>query len=67
MRLSLICSGTHLSIIFASFVSAAKVGTEITCEGRLLKLGRKLAYTQVDVYGEDGKLVATGRHTKAFA
>ena len=50
-----------------SFVSAAKVGSEITCEGRLLKLGRKLAYTQVDVYGEDGKLVATGRHTKAFA
>jgi acyl-coenzyme A thioesterase 13 len=50
-----------------SFVSAAKVGSVITCEGRLLKLGRKLAYTQVDVYGENGKLVATGRHTKAFA
>ena len=49
-----------------SFISAAKIGTNVTIEGRLLKLGRKLAYTQVDVFGENGQLVATGRHTKAF-
>ena len=49
-----------------SFCSAAKVGTEVTVEGKLLKLGRKLAYTQVDVLAADGTLVATGRHTKAL-
>ena len=51
----------------ASFISAAQLGTNITIEGKLLKMGRKLAYTSVDLYSEEGKLIATGRHTKAFA
>jgi acyl-coenzyme A thioesterase 13 len=49
-----------------SFIRAANVGETINIEGRLLKLGRKLAYTQVDLIAEDGKLIATGRHTKAL-
>jgi acyl-coenzyme A thioesterase 13 len=49
-----------------SFVRAAKVGETINIEGKLLKIGRKLAYTQVDLTSEDGKLIATGRHTKAL-
>ena len=50
-----------------SFVRAAKMGSVINIEGKLLKLGRKLAYTQVDITSaEDGKLIATGRHTKAL-
>jgi acyl-coenzyme A thioesterase 13 len=58
-----------------SFVSAAKKGTTVRCTGRLLKLGGKLAFTTVDIFALDkdgttgalvlGKLVATGRHTKA--
>eukprot|EP00619_Florenciella_sp_RCC1007_P015151 CAMPEP_0205909462 /NCGR_PEP_ID=MMETSP1325-20131115/3890_1 /ASSEMBLY_ACC=CAM_ASM_000708 /TAXON_ID=236786 /ORGANISM="Florenciella sp., Strain RCC1007" /LENGTH=122 /DNA_ID=CAMNT_0053275753 /DNA_START=1 /DNA_END=369 /DNA_ORIENTATION=- len=47
-----------------SYASAAKSGTMVTIEGRLLKLGGKLAFTQVDIFREDGKIVATGRHTK---
>ena len=50
-----------------SFCAAAKAGDTVRIKGRLLKSGRKLAFTQVDLYREsDGKLVATGRHTKAL-
>ena len=49
-----------------SFVSAAKIDENIIIEGKLLKLGKKMAFTQVDLLKEDGSLVATGRHTKAF-
>ena len=47
-----------------SYTSAAKSGTTVTIEGKLLKLGGKLAFTQVDIFREDGQVVATGRHTK---
>ena len=50
-----------------SFVGAAKVGTTVLVEGRVLKMGRSLGFTQVDLRLQDGTLVATGRHTKAFA
>ena len=50
-----------------SFASAAKADDSVRIKGRVLKAGRKLAFTQVDLYREsDGKLVATGRHTKAL-
>lgn len=49
-----------------SFLSAAKVGETIVAEGHLLKMGRSLAFTQVNLLHTDGSVVATGRHTKAF-
>lgn len=51
----------------ASYLSPAKVGDTVTCTGRLLKLGGKLAFTEVTIVSmATGKLVATGRHTKAL-
>ena len=53
--------------INCSYVSAAKVGSEIFVEGTLLKLGKRVAFTNVDIFSSDGKtLVATGRHTKSL-
>ena len=50
-----------------SYVSAAKLGSEIVVEGKLLKIGKRVAFTSVDIFAEDGKtLVATGRHTKSL-
>ena len=56
-----------------SFCSAAKVGSMLEIEGKILKSGRTLGFTQVDIYSIDNstetqqrKLVASGRHTKAF-
>jgi len=49
-----------------SYIAAIKAGQRVYCKGRVLKLGKKLGFTQVDLFTEDGKLVATGRHTKAM-
>ena len=49
-----------------SFVSAAKSGERVVIKGTCHKLGRKLGFTEVRIESEDGTLVATGRHTKAF-
>ena len=49
-----------------SFVSAAKSGEQVLIKGTCHKLGRKLGFTEVRIESEDGKLIATGRHTKAF-
>ena len=53
-----------------SFCSAAKIGSELEIEGRVLKSGKTLGFTQVDIFvlqeGGSRKLVATGRHTKAL-
>ncbi|KAJ1982709.1 hypothetical protein H4R34_001617 [Dimargaris verticillata] len=49
--------------INTSYLSAAKLGDMLTVDAVCLKLGRNLAFTQVDLkVGE--KQVATGRHTK---
>ena len=53
-----------------SFMRAAKRDSYLTIEGRLLKVGKALAFTEVDLYerredGSRGKLIASGRHTKA--
>ena len=50
--------------INVSFISAAKAGETITIDGTVLKSGRSLGFTQVDIKRADGTLVATGRHTK---
>lgn len=48
-----------------SFCSAAPAGSKVKVEGRLLKLGRTLAFTEVVLYdSQTSKIIATGRHTK---
>ena len=41
------------------------MGEKLAIEGRVLKTGKKLAFTDVDIKVAD-KIIATGRHTKAF-
>lgn len=55
----------------ASFCAAARRGETILARGRVLRYGRLLGFTQVDLYrrgadGAPGELLATGRHTKAL-
>lgn len=50
-----------------SYCTAAKLGDSVIIEGRLLKTGKTLAFTEVTfTSAATGKLVATGRHTKAL-
>ena len=49
-----------------SFVSAAPAGSQIHVRGEVLKAGKKLGFTAVEIRSEEGKLIATGRHTKAL-
>jgi acyl-coenzyme A thioesterase 13 len=52
--------------INTSYMNAAKLGEEVRVHGKLLKLGRRLAVTEVEcVRVRDGVLLASGRHTKA--
>ena len=50
-----------------SFIAAAPVGSTVKVKAACLKMGRTLGFTQVDLYNDKGALIATGRHTKAFA
>ena len=52
--------------INTSYCAAAKVGEEVKLVGRVLRAGRKLGFTQVDIMRQDGTVVVTGRHTKAL-
>jgi len=50
-----------------SFMSPAKSGEKIKIEGTLLRAGRSMAFTNVELRrASDGRLVACGRHTKAI-
>jgi acyl-coenzyme A thioesterase 13 len=49
-----------------SFTAAAPIGELLTLDGRVIKGGRRLAFTEVEIRRADGTLVATGRHTKAL-
>ena len=50
-----------------SFCSAAKSGDEIVAVGRVLKAGRALGFTEVHIRDKSsGRLIASGRHTKAL-
>ncbi|KAJ2767316.1 hypothetical protein IWQ56_003381, partial [Coemansia nantahalensis] len=51
---------TDLSV---SFLAPSGEGATVSFDARVLKLGRTLAYTQVDIHSGD-TLIATGRHTK---
>eukprot|EP00501_MAST-03F_sp_TOSAG23-6_P000497 GSMAST32.ASY1.ANO1.511.1 assembled CDS len=48
-----------------SFCSPAKTGETIKIEGRVLKSGKTLGFTEVKLKVGD-RLIATGRHTKAL-
>lgn len=50
-----------------SFCSAAKAGETVLVEGRVLRAGKKLGFTEVDIrLKSTGQLIASGRHTKAL-
>lgn len=54
-----------------SFCSAAKVGERVRAVGTVLRYGRTLGFTEVEIklineQGEPGRTVAVGRHTKFF-
>eukprot|EP00299_Pterocystis_sp_00344_P002782 c13137_g1_i1.p1 GENE.c13137_g1_i1~~c13137_g1_i1.p1 ORF type:complete len:168 (-),score=33.24 c13137_g1_i1:26-502(-) len=50
-----------------SFAAAARPGDELVARGKLLKMGKTMAFTQVDITRKsDGVLIATGRHTKVL-
>jgi acyl-coenzyme A thioesterase 13 len=46
-----------------SYLRAVPVGSVITCVGSVIKTGKSLGFTQVEIYHGD-KLTAIGRHTK---
>ncbi|XP_070556357.1 acyl-coenzyme A thioesterase 13-like [Ptychodera flava] len=47
-----------------TYIRAAKEGETVTFDGRVSKLGKRLAFTTCDVTNESGALIAQGRHTK---
>lgn len=50
-----------------SFCSAAPAGSSIEIEGKVVKYGKSLAFTQIDMYDKiSRRQIATGRHTKYF-
>ncbi|KAJ1957009.1 hypothetical protein GGI12_005147, partial [Dipsacomyces acuminosporus] len=54
---------TDLSV---SFLSASGPGHKLLVDAQVLKLGKTLAYTRVDIFSND-KRIATGNHTKFVA
>ena len=50
-----------------SYLVAVKAGDRVVCKARVLKLGRTLGFTQVDLYTHDGEqstqLREIGRHS----
>jgi acyl-coenzyme A thioesterase 13 len=50
-----------------SFLAAAKKGDTLRVRGRVLKYGKRMGFTEIEIsQAEDDRLVAVGRHTKAF-
>jgi len=52
--------------INVNFIRAGMHNEDVYIDGTVLKTGKKLGFTQVDLKRKDGTLIATGRHTKAF-
>lgn len=50
-----------------SFLRPAPAGTKITGTGRLLKAGARLMFAEVEVTGEDGRLIAKVSGTELAA
>lgn len=53
--------------INVSYLDAAKLGEEIEIEGKVLRVGKAIAFVTVDLRKKTGQLVAQGRHTKYLA
>ena len=50
-----------------SFLSAAAVNADILILSDCIKIGKRLAFTECNIYDGDGEvLLSTGRHTKTF-
>jgi uncharacterized protein (TIGR00369 family) len=49
----------------ASVARPVKRGERIRIVARILSFGRRFAFTEADIIGQDGKTAAFGRHTKA--
>uniref|UniRef100_A0A0N4ZU76 Acyl-coenzyme A thioesterase 13 n=1 Tax=Parastrongyloides trichosuri TaxID=131310 RepID=A0A0N4ZU76_PARTI len=50
-----------------NYLSSAKVGDTIIVEGNILKLGKRIAFSQGNIYlKKDNSLIVTGLHTIAF-
>ncbi|KAJ1667666.1 hypothetical protein IW140_001277 [Coemansia sp. RSA 1813] len=54
---------TDLSV---SFLAGSKEGDNIIFDAQVLRMGRTLAYTRVDIFNKS-KMIATGSHTKYVA
>ena len=50
----------------ASFLAAARPGDRIVVEGRVLRLGKSIAFGEAEAYRGDGELIAKGRLTFAI-
>ncbi len=51
----------------ASFLAAARAGDEIVVEGRVLRLGKSIAFGEAEAHRRgDGELIAKGRFTFAI-
>ena len=52
-----------------SYLSSAVLGDVLYCEAKVLKKGRNLAFTQVDIYNNKDRstIIVSGRHTKFIA
>jgi len=59
----------HASVdMNAAFLAAARLGDEIVAEGRILKLGRSIAFAEAEVRRRpDNELIASGRVTFAIS
>ena len=53
--------------IGCQYLESVEVTDTLRCEGRVVKLGKRLGFTEVLLYRQsDGKLIATGKHIKAM-
>ena len=53
--------------INTSFLAAAKAGEEVLVTGKVLKYGKRMGFTAIEIHRKsDGQMIASGRHTKAF-
>lgn len=54
------------SDLSVSFMNAAPVGEDIFILSEVTKIGKRLAFTQCDLFNQQEILLLSGRHTKAF-
>lgn len=45
-------------------MKAARAGDVLTIKSECQKAGKSLAFATVEIFNEEGKLIATGKHTK---